>query len=440
MALIPCPKIVKIGAIGGAAALVVLAAIGLHAQPVADPAAQDVVSSQPSLGLPDYQGVWRTVDRPQRPAEEGGQTNAVSRHDMVEILRQNAAFGERPWSLNLARGIKVDTPLWDLEFSFKPLRMIWVDLPTAQGAFQRKQVWYLVYRVRNLSADPVPFAPRFLLETHEMEKVYLDRILPVALRDIAVREDQGVELKNTAEIAGDLAPSTPDEDHSLFGVVTWTDVDPRTNRFSIYVEGLTNAYRWDDPPLDNPEAQPVLYPEVLQLNFWRPGDDRSLDETEIRFGIPDQDFLLKPADFLLNQPDLGPTAEQKLSAVARRFAHISNARPAFPVIIESNRHVADTDELRQANDQIDAGRRDAVTAYLAALGVVDSDTLVSVADPQEDAASQKLIGAFFDRENPAAAPLERNAALSAIGKKRIRGFPGAVWVYAEWDFLYKGIR
>ena len=35
---------------------------------------------------------------------------------------------------------------------------------------------------------------------------------------------------------------------TVWGIVTWEDIDPRTKWFSIYVEGLTNAYRWKDAP------------------------------------------------------------------------------------------------------------------------------------------------------------------------------------------------
>ena len=34
----------------------------------------------------------------------------------------------------------------------------------------------------------------------------------------------------------------------MWGVATWEYVDPRMDFFSIYVKGLTNAYRFADPP------------------------------------------------------------------------------------------------------------------------------------------------------------------------------------------------
>ena len=39
--------------------------------------------------------------------------------------------------------------IWNLEFAFKPLRMIEVDVPQPDGRLQRKLIWYMVYRVKN---------------------------------------------------------------------------------------------------------------------------------------------------------------------------------------------------------------------------------------------------------------------------------------------------
>ena len=110
-------------------------------------------------------------------------------------------------------------------------------------------------------------------------------------RSFKKREDKNRKLLNTAEITGEIPPSTADADRSVWGVATWEGVDPRTDRFSIYIHGLTNAYRWDDPAgayqKGDPPAKGRTYQsQVLKLNFWRPSDTRYEHEDEIRFGIP----------------------------------------------------------------------------------------------------------------------------------------------------------
>ncbi len=119
--------------------------------------------------------------------------------------------------------------VWSFEFAFKPLRMIYVDVPQASGKMQRKLIWYLVYRVRYLGGDLTPepstdewgritftdspvaregryFFPQFLLESHDFSKTYQDRIIPAAKQPIQDREVRGAELLNSVEISRDADP------------------------------------------------------------------------------------------------------------------------------------------------------------------------------------------------------------------------------------------
>ena len=241
--------------------------------------------------------------------------------------------------------------IWNLEFSFKPMRMIYVDVPQASGRMQRQLVWYMVYRVRNLgnhlkpkglvtqdavaadteSKDPneqvlelvepeVPpakelyekfkdytdevevfghktdklrFFPHFVLHSMEYDKEYLDRVIPAALGPIQAREFPGRPdqvLYNSLNISEvPIAKSDDKTDNSVWGVVTWSDIDPRIDYFVVYVQGLTNAYKFVDPPGaykagDPPGTGRQLLKKTLQLNFWRPGDTVDPHEEEIHFG------------------------------------------------------------------------------------------------------------------------------------------------------------
>src|SRR5262245_52593446 len=48
-----------------------------------------------------------------------------------------------------AKRVILRRDIWYLEFAFKPLRMIEVDVPQPSGKMQRKQIWYMAYRVKN---------------------------------------------------------------------------------------------------------------------------------------------------------------------------------------------------------------------------------------------------------------------------------------------------
>jgi hypothetical protein len=109
---------------------------------------------------------------------------------------------------------------------------------------------------------------------------------------IRARELPGQELLNTVEMAERTIPVTKGRaDQGVWGVATWTDIDPRIDFFSVYVGGLTNAYQWEDvagayKTGDPPGKGRRFARKMLRLNFWRPGDESLLDEREIRLGAP----------------------------------------------------------------------------------------------------------------------------------------------------------
>ena len=252
-------------------------------------------------------GVLKTVG-PRRALDE-----TVSRHDVVELLAVDP-------KLDWARDIPFRHDIWTLEFKFKPMRMIWVDVPQASGHMQRKLIWYLIYSVSNsgkvmhpvkdvnlsyetfgkkqlyevkMEERPIRFVPEFLLEGHQymkddtgFTKVYPDRVIPVALDPIRLREDRNRRFLTTVEMCREIAVG-----ETLWGVATWEDIDPRIVRFSVYASGLTNAYRWKDEPGEYKQGDSIgrgrkLYRKILKLNFWRPSDPYFEHEEEIRYGVP----------------------------------------------------------------------------------------------------------------------------------------------------------
>lgn len=215
----------------------------------------------------------------------------------------------------MASKITLRHNVWNLEFSFKPLRMVRIDVPQTSGKMQQKLIWYVVYRVRNLGGHlhPVPvedeyqhttystgradevlnigaaqpeasirFYPHFVLESVEENKSYLDRVIPVAIPVIAQREMRGGKLHNSVEISKVPIPVGQGEADGVWGVATWEDVDPRIDFFSVLVQGLTNAFRTEAKP----DGEVAYLVKTLQLNFWRPSDTINEHEREIRYGIP----------------------------------------------------------------------------------------------------------------------------------------------------------
>ncbi len=256
-------------------------------------------------------------------AEEQGETFSGP-GPIVEIVR---GIPDLEWTphyaaksstlLSLAQTAVLRRTIWNLEFAFKPMRLIEVDVPQPSGKMRRKLIWYLVYRIKNrgyalhpkpdtdrwghtthaieeVNYDTRRFFPRFVLASHEFSKEYADRVIPAAQRSIQRREDPGVKLHNTVEITRIPIPLSDDRlDRGVWGVVTWEDVDPRIDFFSVYVGGLTNAYRFHDRDgafgVGDPPGTGREYTfKMLQLNFWRPGDEVLEHEREFRFGMPSE--------------------------------------------------------------------------------------------------------------------------------------------------------
>jgi len=294
-------------------AVVAVMAVFVSLQPSEAAAQQQATSAKAPSGFRKLgPGVETTI--PVVPDQE----DTVTNHDLVEIQSAGEKIDWKPETQSqsttlsaLTKDIPFRRPCWYLEFTFKPLRMIEVDMPRPDGRMERRQIWYLVYHVKNrgehLEADPeggknvkleankpttqdIFFRPQFVLESPESNKSYLDRVLPLAVEAIQKREDPNRKLLNSVQIAEHPIPlSSADEDHSVWGVATWEYVDPNIDFFSIYVKGLTNAYRFGDPAGAFKQGDPagkgrVFVQKALKLNFWRPGDKYDPNEDELYYG------------------------------------------------------------------------------------------------------------------------------------------------------------
>lgn len=268
-------------------------------------------------------GVLTVVPAPVAPpGSAAAATDTVRHDDLLDITLGRAGTKWTPLQAPAhttffarGRGREFARDVWNLEFAFKPPRLIDVDVPVAGLKMQRKRIWYLVYRVRNAggrrpkidAADaakrstepfetPIRFVPQFVLESLEAleegegivsYRAYLDRVIPTALGPIRAREGGGRELLDSAAmVATEIAPG-----EERWGVATWEDVDPRIDHFSIYVRGLTNALEWRQRPgttvraAEPPGASMEEALRTLRLDFWRPGDDRDEPEEEIHVGF-----------------------------------------------------------------------------------------------------------------------------------------------------------
>ena len=117
-------------------------------------------------------------------------------------------------------------------------------------------------------------------------------MLPSAVAAISQRETPGRKLLNSIEISEQPIPVSDGRiDRSVWGVATWTDVDPRIDFFSVFVGGLTNAYQWEDVP---GAYRPATRPARAASSPARrcssisggPATSCMQTEQELRYGVP----------------------------------------------------------------------------------------------------------------------------------------------------------
>ena len=201
--------------------------------------------------------------------------------------------------------------LWVMQVDFKPMRLVSLPVTDPQtGATTNELVWYLVWRAtnrplespdRDTAAEPVneldappgnkQFVPEFILIGEDgTAKQYQDVVLPEALPLIERRELRGrladAKLHTTVSASGDLperVAADPDRngEGALYGVATWTGVDPETDRFTVLLNGFSNGYE----KKTGPDGRSVIERRTGILKFWRPGDAVDENEREFRVGV-----------------------------------------------------------------------------------------------------------------------------------------------------------
>jgi hypothetical protein len=240
-----------------------------------------------------------------------------------------------------------DNPLTCLEFQFKVPRILEVDLPTRDGKIVKTPVWYIIYNVTNkkwavedsqkldamqvnllTSSDlekldidmefgstlfveeiepgpdactpgrfnaksgdsSISFVPQFIFASESLQfpktKQYVvaEQVIPLALPAIIRQEDPNRTFETTVSMADhEIKPG-----ETVWGIAMWQGIDPDVKDFSIYISGLSNAYRRSiDIAQHNPgdfRSGYTLTRKTLKLNFRAPRAADHLLNKEIQYG------------------------------------------------------------------------------------------------------------------------------------------------------------
>jgi hypothetical protein len=220
----------------------------------------------------------RDLVRPEKPTE----VTLVPELHTIPVPHDRTVFNVQ--MVNTALVPRDKEGIWVLDFAFKPLRIKTVDI-AGKG---RRQVHYLYYKVSNRTGKPRVFIPEFVM-VNEADQKFVENTIPEAVPLIQAREDATIPLLSAINIMGTIPPSTkPDVDDAVFGVATWDKWDPKADRFSIFVRGLSDGYKEIPSPSS---GKPTVKHKTLRIDFIRRGDDRNLSEKEIFLNDPPYEWV-----------------------------------------------------------------------------------------------------------------------------------------------------
>jgi hypothetical protein len=174
--------------------------------------------------------------------------------------------------------------IWVLDFAFKPVRLITVEIP-GKG---RRIVHYLYYKVVNRTGKPRMFVPQFTLVTDTGQRKE-ESVIPRAVDLIRTREDPAIPLLGAVDVVGMLPVSKKQGvDDAVYGVAMWEGIDPKADAFHIYVRGLSDGYQ-EVPTPDGSKS--VTRYKTLRIDFLRRGDERNIHEKEIQLNEPPYEWV-----------------------------------------------------------------------------------------------------------------------------------------------------
>ncbi len=152
-----------------------------------------------------------------------------------------------------------------------------------------EQVHYLYYKVINRTGKPQMFVPQFIMVNTKTGQKFEDNVVPQAIPVIRSREDEAIPVLGAVDVVGMIPPSTKrNVDDVVFGVAVWEKWDPKADRFSIYVRGLSDGYK--EVPSES-GGKPVARYKTLRIDFIRRGDEFNLSEHEIELDNPRYEWV-----------------------------------------------------------------------------------------------------------------------------------------------------
>jgi len=230
------------------------------------------------------------------------------------------------------------------------------------------------------------------------------------LAQIQLREDPNLRLLDTHQMSKAKIPVAKNEnDPGVWGAAIWTDVDPRLDYVSVYVNGLTNAFQ-----LASDVKSPTKL-KTLQLNFWRPGDRVTQQRDWVDYGIPLVDDPVKQA-LICKRYDLpGPVI---------RGYHVNQKAKRNVLVVEADAEVSLENFESTVTPTLDQGKLPAqiADAFAAAGITIDKSAALTTV-------TQGKRWTFKEGQDEYVLALEPQFWESDFGKIRFIKSLDHIWIY-----------
>lgn len=199
-------------------------------------------------------GVVAALAAPAAPAEEA---------DLVRVA-ERAIDRANPDQVD-PKDIKGENWTHDLRFDHPEPIVV-----TTPGG-EKEVYWYIVYTVTNTSGAEKNFVPTFTLYS-DTSAIRRAGVYPTVFE--AIKKQRKIRfLENAVQMIGKILPG---EDNARTGVAIFAPLDRETDRFTIFVEGLSGQYierpRADAPADAPPDQKVVRLRKTLAIEYKLPGD------------------------------------------------------------------------------------------------------------------------------------------------------------------------
>jgi hypothetical protein len=175
---------------------------------------------------------------------------------------------------------------WQLDIVFQDPQRLLLEVPGERGA---AVYWYVLYEVTNRTGADREFYPSFRLVTDTLQVVEGGAFINPAVYDLIIQRHRG-EFPFLAPPTAATGLLLQGEANARSSVAVFRDFDPKANRFTIFVSGLSGVIERMANPVFRPtepesEENPRFFimRKALSIAYDLPGDPATRDQaTPIR--------------------------------------------------------------------------------------------------------------------------------------------------------------